>query len=306
MEFKLRLRYNVLVIFTGEEAKTLFNGGEGTEVLAYLVRRGDCCREYYVDSNWVREAAGNIESERYVLNRFAPEIERIADAWKWIKKESVKKPVGADAIRRKLVDSVMNGGKLQLFSPWGPRYKKSSSVITDEDLEITTLREIKSVFAELGKWGYSIDFLLMPADTYGIEINGRSSEPVREYFKNLEDAAYAELGEIVKMKPWSIIREENGKRYDELKSELEKDLNNRKWQDELQRAIGVARYFNPTNIVESAKKYCLERLAEGIIITEVYDPIKLSLVRKEKDTLDGPLNRIYIVKNRAPWLDGGE
>ena len=43
---------------------------------------------------------------------------------------------------------------------------------------------------------------------------------------------------------------------------------------------------------------------EGILVDQIYDPIKLSLVRKEKDILDGPLKRVYIVKSMAPWLGG--
>ena len=43
---------------------------------------------------------------------------------------------------------------------------------------------------------------------------------------------------------------------------------------------------------------------EGNIVNEVYSPLKLSLVRREKDALDGPLKRIYIVQNKAPWLGG--
>ncbi len=214
--------------------------------------------------------------------------------------------MGSDSILRKLVNFFFQGERLSLFSPFGQRYNQTTHFIRDDDPEIATLREISSVLIELGRDGCGIDFLLMHADTYGIEINGRSAEFVLEYFKKLEEAAYRELPRNINLqvRPWSRIREEYSVRYSELRREAEQNFQKYVSPEEFQRAVQVAKFFNPGAPVDSAKKYCLERVVEANLVQENFDPIKLSLVRKEKDALDGPLDRVYLIENRAPWLGG--
>jgi hypothetical protein len=195
-----------------------------------------------------------------------------------------------------------------LFSPWGPRYNNRSPKIEENDPETNTLREIKNIFNKFNDLGYTIKFLLMPADAYGTEVNNLSQTFVTDYFKWLEDRTNKELKTLnqcdVEVKLWSEIREEQKNRYDTLSFEIDQNFNSYIKDGEFQNAMQVAKVFNPKNAQSSARKYCIERLVEGNIINEIYTPIKLSLVRKEKDTLDGPLKRIYLIKNRAPWLGG--
>ena len=197
-------------------------------------------------------------------------------------------------------------GALQIFSPWGPRYKKTAAKIEPSDPEIGTLREIKLAFEAFAGRNYQIRFLLMPADTYGIDINGLNSGFVREYFKWLEDAAYSELAKVaaVEVKPWSRIIEHSKYAYEELKREIRDDFFTRVGDRQYERAVMTALRFNPANVEQSARNYCIERVAEAEIIESLYGPIKMSLVRKEKDSLDGKLKRIYIISNRAPWMRG--
>lgn len=190
-----------------------------------------------------------------------------------------------------------------LFSPWGPRYNRTSSRIEENDPEINTLREIKIVLDRFGSCGYNVDLLLMPADAYGTEVNSLPKDFVSNYFKWLEEWTYKEIGKV-NVKLWSTIKDEQRKRYDELSGEIDQNFSDWIKDDEYENAVRVARVFNPKKAEQSARRYCIERLVEGNIISEVYDPIKLSLVRKEKDSLDGPLKRIYIVQKRVPWLGG--
>jgi hypothetical protein len=196
--------------------------------------------------------------------------------------------------------------QIPFFSPWGPRYKKNSPLIKEDDLEVKTLEEIRLLFDGIKSKGYSVDFLLMPADFYGTNINNLSPPFVREYFACLRTFAKERLDDVctLSVRPWSAFRVEYVTEYETLRQEIEKNPNDYFSDEQFEEALKTARVFNPKNAYASAWNYCVERVVEAAIIKKLYSPIKLSLVRKEKDILDGPLKRLYVIQNKAPWLGG--
>lgn len=298
-----------MIIFTEKEATKLFEGNEGREVLSYIVKQGAGKKEYLSDGLWVDKPLGKIRGSRYNFNGWDKEIENIIKIWNYLKSKSSQIAVRGDEIIRKIINSQLKKEELVFFSPWGPRYNRKESKIDKEDLEIRTLKEIEEIFKEFNLRDYKINFILMPADVYGTEINNLPEQFVSNYFSYLGDLARLILGSLAKISiaPWSKIRTENREKYEKLKREIDNRFFDFIKGGEYEKAFETACFFNCENEQRakmSARKYCIERLVEGNIISEVYDPIKLSLVRKEKDALDGPLRRIYIIKNKAPWMGG--
>ncbi len=212
-----------------------------------------------------------------------------------------QKPVRLEGVLDNFATARFEGTELNFFSPWGPRYKISTPEIEENSPEMKTIGELVEIFQEFVGFGYKPRLVLMPADTYGIEINNLPSEFVVIYFDSLSRVLAKELGDLVKLeiKPWSEIRNEDRERYDELYEEMAARW---KYSSLPSRAVNTARFFNPDKPEDSARRYIIERMVEATIIEERYAPIKLSLVRKEKDELDGALRRIYIIRNKAPWM----
>lgn len=281
-------------VFTRPEIAELFGGGEGVQLANALVRNGIGKRIYLP----VDERRLHVEYEFD-----GRKLEDVARLWRYFEEKQVEKPVYSDRILWQAGCARFLGETLRLFSPWGARYRRSSPRIERDDAEIATLQELRDILAAIKSFGYDVSFLLMPADAYATEINNLPKEFVDEYFAALRDAAFRELEDSVLVKPWSEIRVENSADYAALKAEAENSLRRRgSLREKYYAALKAARNFNPRNAAESARKYCAERFAEGCLIAQLFDPIKLSLVRKEKDALDGPLKRLYVVRNRAPWL----
>ncbi len=184
----------MLVVFTPKEAIELFGGNEGRQILDYVTKKGYGSREYLVKDEWLSEPEGQVRGVRYDLRARFSEIESLADIWRYIKNQSIQTPEKPDKILEQLVKARLIPETLRLFSPWGPRYNRDTSRIEETDAEIDTLREIRAVFDRFGESGYNIDFLLMPADAYGTEVNSLSKDFVNDYFKWLEDWTYKELG----------------------------------------------------------------------------------------------------------------
>ncbi len=292
-----------------------FLGTRGKKVLDYAVRNKYGKRSYLVDGEWVnrpRETIGKdgrpkveVSETKYQLEDNLKFMRDVEEVWKFMSERQMQKPRKSDKILEQLVDGRILSKPVTLFSPWGPRYKTDDPKIWEGDPECRTLGEIREVLDVCAQYGIKAELLLMPADVYGIEINARSPEFVREYFKYLEECAYREIGEArVLFRPWSAIRGSRWVRYEELRGEV--DLDFFKWvkKGRYNSTIGVAKVFNPSNPVESARRYCIERVVEGIMVQETFTPVKLSLVRAEKDALDGPLSRLYVIQNMAPWLGG--
>lgn len=302
------IKENCNSIFTSSQIENLFGDNQGKTLLDYLCKKNIISKKYYIDNNWI--PSKNINSEKklrirgvgYILNELEEQaIKDVASTWNYIKSKSFEKPVYQERILEQLAEERLNSeGKLKFFSPWGPRYKNPNSAIKKDDPEIRTLNEMKNVLEQFSNNGYIVELVLMPADVYGTEINGLPENFVYSYFRNLKNVAEDTIkGSVdIKVIPWSEIRDENMAEYSKLKNQIKIS------RKEYNKSVKTAKNFNPDKPEESAKQYCIERLAEAEIIEKCYSPIKLSLVRREKDSLDGLLKRVYMIENKAPWMEG--
>jgi len=261
-------------------------------------------REYLSNGVWSKNPCGKIKGMQYALGNLMPKVEGIAAAWKFIEEKSIEQPAKSNRIIEQLASSRLKPETLRLFTAWGPRFKKNEARIASGDAELKTLDEIRDVFLRFGEEGFSVSFLLVPADAHAIEINGLPKSFVMDYFRYVEDAALKVLSGTadIEIRPWSSIRTEYGESYCRLKEKISDDLQSWVKKEEYEKAVKAASFFSRQNAEQSARNYCIERLIEGKIIADAFDPIKLSLVRKEKDTLNQQLPRLYIIKNRAPWM----
>ena len=215
-----------------------------------------------------------------------------------------QKPVRFDDIVDKLALCRIEGSELCFFSPWGPRYKIKTTEIDESSSEIATLREIRGILEGLISYGFKIRLLVMPADTYGTDINGLSESFVNGYFNALSNAIQGIMmplaGEgklTIDFIPWSRIKGENLEEYSRIKASISEMPIDKLMRD----ALKKARVMNPNNIDQSAKEYVEERVTESILIGQLYDPIKLSLVKKENDAADlQNFMRICVIKEKAP------
>ena len=263
-------------VFTSREANKLFGGNEGDQLLSYVMRQGFGNKEYFVEGNWISRPEGKIRGSRYIFPSDFSKIQNIANIWNWIKEKSIQTPTYTDKVLQQLSDSLLMSQRLCFFSPWGPRYNNNSPIIKEYDSEIMTLRELKTILQTFREKGYTPDLLLMPADAYGTEINGLSETFVDDYFKSLEEWTHKELGETkVRVVRWSHVRDEQRELYDTLCQRVDQAfdeyINGRIYRN----SIEVAKVFNPNQAKESARKYCIERIVEGEIISRVYNPINI-------------------------------
>ena len=294
-----------------------------------MVKQKFASKEYKINGSWEKKPAAGIRGTR--LSMDSTNLDRLLNTSKasqYLDQLEKKRSAKADKIIYKLIDTGFTPKTLTWFTPWGPRYKNSNPIINSDDPEVQTLIEMRSIFEKLKSLGYSQKLVLMPADVYATEVNSLDENFVSDYFASLNEKTTEILKDTIDVdfSTWSVMREENSGLYQELKEKISGefvenesyfwDQNSSNGKDaieinriykifrEFKKAVEVAKFFNPQNAEGSAKKYCIERLVEGILVDQIYDPIKLSLVRKEKDILDGPLKRVYIVKSMAPWLGG--
>jgi len=277
----------------------MFGDRNGIQLVDRLVKLGVCSKEYKVDDSWLKEPAGRVTAVRYDVSAIRASLQDVAEMLKYLKYQAIQAPVYAEKIRERLLLSRTNDNELIVFSPWGPKYSGEMDLIP----ETKTLEEVRERL-KFAQNKLKTRYLLMPADLYGTEINRLSESAVKGYFERLSQLTYQILGETtsVSIKPWSEIRSENYSRYEELLRKFTAEFDSQVGEDEYRKAIRISKIFGSENPAESARRYCLERLIEAVLIDELFSPVKLSLVKKEKDILDGPLPRIYIISNRAPWL----
>ena len=280
----------------------MFGGSEGIQLVDKLVKLGVCSKEYQVDGEWALQPRGKVTGVRYETSRIKEKLQDIVNLLNYIKERSIESPENADKLRERSAISRVYDSQLTLFSPWGPNY----SGRYDLENETRTLQEVRRRLKSFKVKNFRTRFILMPADLYGTEINRLPKSSVEEYFKRLSEIAFQMTDGLTDtiIKPWSQIREENNGRYQELRRQFNERLDQIIKPGQYERILRTAKVFNPSNPEDSARRYCIERLAEGVLVEEVCSPVKMSLVRKDKDNLDGPLPRIYIIRNRAPWLGG--
>lgn len=212
-------------------------------------------------------------------------------AWKGILERSIESPEFPARIRETLQNPVLN-----LFSPWGPKYSYKERGIRVGEAEIQTLKEINTFLSFLSQQGYQTNYFLLFADSYGTEINGLPSSVVKDYFRNLQE--YVQENFSWPVRYWSELRK--NPRYLELKGEVSARFGEYVPSEVFSENLETAKKFSGS--MNSAREYSIERVVEGLLIEEEYSPLKISLVKKEKDTLDGPLKRIYVINSRKPWM----
>ncbi|MBS1266942.1 MAG: hypothetical protein MAG795_00911 [Candidatus Woesearchaeota archaeon] len=213
----------------------------------------------------------------------------------FIMQNSIDNPIYLEKIKDRL-DSQEN---LSLFTPWGPKYTYLETGTQLGQPEKQTLQELSEFVTFLKENGYNPQLNVMFADTYGTDINGLPKKEVLDYFNNLD--AQIQNIDSVQGVWWSELKD--CERYWDLKSSVESNFFDYISKDEFRENVRTAIKFGGG--IESARTYSIERIVEGMLIEEMYKPIKVSLVKPEKDVLDGPLARIYIIENRKPWMKCG-
>lgn len=226
------------------------------------------------------------------------------------KEESGKqKPVRFEDIVNKLASCRIENSELCFFSPWGPRYKIKTTEIKETSAEISTLKEIEEILENFVDLGFRVRFVIMPADTYGTDINNLSQGFVDVYFNSLNKAVQDVMSPlttsgnlVIDFTHWSRIKSENLEEYSRIRETLPQLPLDGLMRD----ALRKAKVMNPNDIDRSASKYVEERVTEAILIDRLYNPIKLSLVKKENDGADlQSFMRVYVIKNKAPWMSDG-
>ncbi len=160
-----------------------------------------------------------------------------------------------------------------------------------------TVQFTKNIMRYLERYGVEPELLLMPADSYAIEINGYSPGVVDRFVQDMEEMCPAGKKPKTTVVRWSKIREDNKRRYDELVRAFKPS------DDLIDKLKERAMRYSHVLGSKSAPRYASERFAEGIIIDETLQPIKISAANTDVDELDGPLPRIYPAKMpRFSWL----
>ncbi|MBI4015417.1 MAG: hypothetical protein HY362_01725 [Candidatus Aenigmarchaeota archaeon] len=158
------------------------------------------------------------------------------------------------------------------------------------------VRLTKNILRYLKRYGIDAELLIMPADSYAMEVNGYSKDIVDRFICDMEGFCSGGSNPRTNIVRWSKIREDNRGRYEELSRGFSVPI------DILQRLQERAQRFSLLSPVASAARYASERYAEARIINEVLEPIKISAADTDVDVLDGTLPRIYPFKmSKFPW-----
>ena len=166
--------------------------------------------------------------DRPQLVRKAQDVDLTLEFLNIRKEESGKqKPVRFDDIVDKLALCRIGESELCFFSPWGPRYKIKTTEIDKSSPEMATLIEVKEILEGFIGYGFKIRFLVMPADTYGTDINGLSESFVSGYFNSLRNVIQGIMNPLteegrlnISFVPWSMIKEENLEEYSRIKADI--------------------------------------------------------------------------------------
>lgn len=190
--------------------------------------------------------------------------------------------------------------EITLFTPWGPRYgwKSRGLDIKKEDKEVEVINFLATLFKELRENMPDKNFrwIFLGADLYGTRINNLPEEVVAGYFVSLAKWLAQILPEA-ELRLWS----EFDKIADVYRQKIWTDFENFVDTNLLIRtektAQAMANGSNP-------KEYLVERLAEAMLVEEIFHPIKISCVARHKDDkVDWELPRLYFLPEylHAPW-----
>lgn len=227
----------------------------------------------------------------------------VASIMQYFNSIQTARPIREDEINTRFLKSRLTNDAVNLFVPWGVKPDGTPT------LEIEILDIYQSLKDTLQGKGINAQIFIMPADIYATEINNSvDAELAARYFQFITENATTR-GFMVK--PWSEIRNENMERYRHLTSLLDDKAIASVVESPtiLRKAFASAKKMsgNVTNrsIQASANAYLRERICEGIIIEEVYKPVKVGLAPKFKDDyIDGDLPRMYLFTSdkQLPWL----
>lgn len=213
------------------------------------------------------------------------------------KTNAVNKPTISERIKKSRQDD----SQLILFVPWGVR------PAGEIRLEFSVIEKLQNVKNQLNKFGVKAQILIMTADSYATEINKQvDPDAAIKYFSSIQAIAQENDFDYT---TWSRIRKENFVIYQKLFREITEDTIRETIDQEtisgaLKSSARRSGNFSRRAVEQAAFAYMRERLIEGQLIDAVYKPIKVSAVVKYKDSLDGPLPRIYVIpqEEQFPWL----
>jgi len=280
--------------------KSLKNPRIDQYALQQVLKLVGATREYLVGDKWLKTVSQRPDAARVTF----PDIFSFRKAregyFAWLELNQLsgrEKPEFPEKIIERLMVAAYNPSQpLIFFIPWGYRpYGEFGPK------EVNAMDRITLAANTVGQRQIPLKVLLMPADVYAVEINGEDLINVEKYFTCVTQAASLRGFEVV---PWSQIRLDNFDWY----STLRKFYTN----DQIERllplfvinsAIKAAQRRNRSN--KEAYDYLRERLCEATIIEEIYKPVKLSMVAKNKDNgVDLNLPRLYLIPEslQFPWL----
>ena len=227
----------------------------------------------------------------------------VAYAMQYFNAVQTAKPAREEEAKKRFLESRFTNDVVNLFVPWGVRPEG------EPILETGILDTYQSLKEILQNKGINAQIFIMPADIYVTEVNNAvDPESAARYFKYIKEQST--LRDFM-VKPWSEIRNENMQRYQQIASQLDDKTIVSVVENPtiIQKAFASAKRrsgnFTNRSIQASAFAYLRERICEGIIIEELYKPIKVGLAPKFKDDyIDGNLPRIYVfpTDKQLPWL----
>lgn len=266
------------------------------------VRKNALGETYQMNGRWTDTTpVERPQARRFLFQDFETRqaMQDVYACWKTLASQSQNQPVEQEKIFARFVKARNTQEPLTLFIPWGVRPQGSIGK------EYDALEKIQKVQNLLLQFSIPSCVFIMPADIYATEINGIFENKTQEYFQDIENLAKEKGMEV---KAWSVIREENRKRYEKIASQL----NEQTLSETIGKAGTLERIFSAaqrrserSNTQKAAYDYLRERIIEAIIIEDMYEPVKLSLAPKNKDnTVDQKLPRLYLIPTdlQLPWL----
>lgn len=188
-----------------------------------------------------------------------------------------------------------------LFTPWGPRYswKERGCVVQENDKEVSVLEFLANMLSD---WWQNMpdkkfEWIFLGADLYGTRINGLPEDAVSVYFKSME-AWVSKILPEAKFMLWSGLDPQAEKFRQKVSGNFDEFVS----RNIMARATHTARSMG---LKSDPKEYLIERIAEAMLIEEMFQPVKISCVARHKDDkVDWDLPRLYFLPEElhASWL----